>query len=201
MKMNGGFPMDISSLLNTFLSSDSVSQLSQSANVSADEAKSVLSSALPQLLNGALSQSKDSETAEGFANALSQHASSDISNIGSFLSGVDLDDGSKIVSHLLGSGASAAVSEASQKAGVSEEKTSTILSSVAPLLMSLLGQETSSQQSADSSLDISGILGSLMGNTDLSGMLSGLLGGGSADSSSSSGKTGGLLDTLLGFLK
>lgn len=201
--------MDISSLLGVFMSGDSVGQLSQTANISAEETKSVLSAALPQLLNGALGQAKDSETAEGFANALSQHAAADTSNISSFLGGADLADGAKIVSHLLGDSASSTVSQVSEKAGVSEEQTSSILSAAAPLLMSLLGQETSSQQSADSGLDISGILGSMLGNVDLGGMLSGLLGGGAsqesasstAASASSSGKKKGLLETLLGFLK
>ena len=196
--------MDISSLLGVFMSGDSVGQLSQTANVSAEETKNVLSAALPQLLNGALSQSKDSETAEGFAAALSQHAADDTSNIGSFLGKVDLDDGAKIVSHLLGSGADSTVDEVAKKSGVSAAQTSTILAAAAPLLMSLLGQETGSQQSANAGLDISGILGSMLGKVDLGSMLSGLLGGGASASSGeqSEGKTGGgLLDSLMGLLK
>ena len=61
--------MDLTSLLSTMLSVDSVGSISQTAGVSIGEAQSVLGSALPSLLNGALAQSQSSETAEGFDNA------------------------------------------------------------------------------------------------------------------------------------
>ena len=55
--------MDINSLLGTVLSADSVNQLSQTTNVSAQGVQSVLGSALPSLLNGALAQSNGTDTA------------------------------------------------------------------------------------------------------------------------------------------
>lgn len=167
--------MDLTSLLSTMLSVDSVGSISQTAGVSIGEAQSVLGSALPSLLNGALEQSKGDDTAAGFDNALAQHAADDTSNVASFFSKVDLTDGSKIISHLLG-GDGQAVSSISMKAGVSQKGTANILSAAAPLLMSLLGQQTS--QSGQDSAGTSGLLGSLLQNVDLSSMLSGLLGGG-----------------------
>ena len=104
--------MDITSLLGTLTNSDSLSGLAQTANVSTDSARSILSSALPSLLSGALAQSQDSETASGFANALTQHAASDTSSISSFLGGVDLADGGKILSHLLGTNSASTISAA-----------------------------------------------------------------------------------------
>jgi len=167
--------MDLTSLLSTMLSVDSVGSISQTAGVSIGEAQSVLGSALPSLLNGALEQSKGDDTAAGFDNALAQHAADDTSNVASFFSKVDLTDGSKIISHLLG-GDGQAVSSISMKAGVSQKGTANILSAAAPFLMSLLGQQTS--QSGQNSAGTSGLLGSLLQNVDLSSMLSGLLGGG-----------------------
>ena len=89
--------MDINSLLSTVLSSDSVNQLSQTTNVSAQGVQSVLGSALPSLLNGALAQSNGADTAESFAGALTQHSADDTSDLAAFLSKVDLQDGGKIV--------------------------------------------------------------------------------------------------------
>ena len=191
--------MDISSLLQSVTSADSVSGLSQAAGASAENVQSVLSAALPSLLSGAVAQSQNSETADGFAQALSQHAASDTTNLASFLGKVDLKDGAKIVSHLLGGNASSVVSQVSEQTGVSETETSGILSAAAPLLMSLMGQQTSGEQA--SGAGIAGIMTSLMGKTDVSGLLSGLLGGGS--SSSEEGKTGsgGILGTVLGLFK
>ena len=170
--------MDITSLLGTLTNSDSLSGLAQTANVSADSAKSILGSALPSLLSGALSQAQDSETAEGFANALTQHAASDTSSISSFLGGVDLADGGKILAHLLGGKTDSTVSEIAQSSGATAEQTSTLLSAASSMLMSFLGQQTSSEQAAGTG--IGDIMGSLMGGSDVSGILSGLLGGGAA---------------------
>lgn len=169
--------MDLTSLLSTMLSVDSVGSISQTAGVSIREAQSVLGSALPSLLNGALAQSQSSETAEGFDNALAQHAADDTSNVASFFSKVDLADGGKIINHLLG-GDGQAVSSISMKAGVSQKGTSNILSAAAPLLMSLLGQQTSQSAQNTSGSGTSGLLGSLLQNVDLGSMLGNLLGGG-----------------------
>lgn len=170
--------MDISSLLGTVMSGDSVTGLSQAANVSSESTKSILSAALPSLLSGALSQSANSETAEGFASALTQHAASDTSNLSSFLGGVDLTDGGKIISHLLGGSADSTISQISQQTGASTAETSSVLSAAAPLLMSLLGQQTSSQQAAGTG--IADIMGTLMGGANVTSLLSGLMGGSTA---------------------
>ena len=179
--------MDIQSLLGALTNADSVSGLSQAAGVSADSTKSILSAALPSLLSGAVSQSQNSETAESFANALTQHAASDTSSISSFLGGVDLADGGKIISHLLGANTSGTLSQVAAQSGATEEQTSTVLSAAAPLLMSLLGQQTSSAQSAG--IGIGDIMGSLMGGSDITGLLGGLLGGGASAGASAAADT------------
>lgn len=193
--------MDIQSLLGTLTNSESVSGVAQAANVSPESARSILSSALPSLLSGAVAQSQNDETAEGFAAALTQHAASDTSSISSFLSGVDLADGGKIISHLLGSNTQSAVAAAAQSSGASEEETQSVLSAAAPLLMSLLGQQTSGQQA--SGAGIGGIMSALMGSGDVSGLLSGLLGGatsGDKDEAASPAQSalGGILGKLFG---
>lgn len=176
--------MDITSLLSTMTGAESLDGLGKAANVSADSTRSILSAALPSLLSGALSQSQNSETAEGFAHALTQHAAADTSSISSFLGGVDLSDGAKIIAHLLGGSAGSTLSQVAQQTGTSTEQTSNVLSAAAPLLMSLLGQQTSSAQA--SGTGIASIMGSLLGGGDMSGLLSGLMGGGAS----------GLADTL-----
>ena len=189
--------MDVTSLLGTIVSHDSVNQISRTADVPTRGVQSVLLSALPSLLSGALGQATTQSTASGFAGALSQHSASDTSNVGSFLSGVDLDDGAKIIGHLLGNNSDAVVTQAAEKSGLSIGQTLKILSIVAPLVMSLLGKTAQSQQqaqaqsagtaftpltqqaaapaSAGSGLDIGSILGSLLKNVDVGKILLGLL--------------------------
>ena len=138
--------MDITSLLGTVVSQDSLNQISRAADVPTKDVQSVLLSALPSLLGGALNQATSQSTASGFAGALNQHAASNTSNLGSFLSSVDLDDGMKIIGHLLGGNSNAVAQQAAEKSGLSLGQTLKILSIAAPLIMSLLGKTAQSQQ-------------------------------------------------------
>ena len=54
--------MDITSLLGTVVSQDSMKQIGQAANVPTKDVQSVLMSALPSLLNGALGQANNQST-------------------------------------------------------------------------------------------------------------------------------------------
>ncbi|MBQ7714339.1 MAG: DUF937 domain-containing protein [Clostridia bacterium] len=214
--------MDIKDLIGKMLNADTLSGLGSLTGASDKDVKGVLASALPALLNGAKGQADDAATAEGFVGALSDHAKVDTANLSSFISGIDLEDGGKIIGHLLGSSAEKTTAEAAEKAGVEKGIAGNILSAAAPLLMSLLGQQTAAGDDAASnnSAGISGLMGSLLGNVDLGSLLGGLFGG--SDSSDESTLTeltangskkkkkkkkdskkeeGGLLNTILGFFK
>ena len=183
--------MDIKSMLSTVVSQDSVKQISRSVKVPEKDVQSVLLSAIPALLGGAMEQASDQNTASGFVGALNQHSASDTSNITSFLSGVDLDDGMKIISHLLGGNSNTVAEQASVKSGLDLKTTLKILAMAAPLIMSLLGKTAQTQQQVQTQsatlqplqqpqqsgggLDISSILGALLKNVDIGKLLISLL--------------------------
>ena len=124
--------MDISALLSTFMSANSTEGISRATGVSNDQTRSILSSALPMLLGGALSQSTGSSTASGFAGALTQHALDNTSDVGAFMSGVDMKDGEKIVNHLLGSNSDAVVAQIAGNSGVKKADVKKVLAAAAP---------------------------------------------------------------------
>lgn len=165
--------MDIQKLAGTLLSSDVISGLSKKSGASKSEVKNVLTQVLPSLLSGAENQAKDSSTAGSFAKALASHAKDDTGNLLDFLGNVDLEDGSKIIGHLLGGSTSGTTKTVAKKTGVSSSKVSTILSAAAPLLMSLLGQQAEEDEDKDSG--VGGLIGSLLSNVDLGDLLTGLL--------------------------
>ena len=196
--------MDLSKLAGSLLSSDSVKGLSSLTGTSNTDIKNVLSSALPSLLSGATEQAKNESTAESFANALAQHAKDDTSNLTSFLGKVDLGDGAKIVSHLLGSGKEETVKKAAKASGVSEKKTNDILSAVGPMLLSLLGQQA--EEDDDKETGANGLVGALLDNVDVGSLLSGLISTDTSDKddkkkpASSKKKSNGIIGGILSGL-
>ena len=192
--------MDLNALMQSLLSQDSLQNIESVTGTTEKQVKNVLSSALPSLLNGAMAQATNEETAEGFVGALADHAKVDTADISSFFNGIDLTDGGKIVNHLLGDDKKATTKEAAQKAGISQKKTGSILSAAAPLLMSLLGQQTasSSNSASNNSSGIAGLMGSLLSNIDLGSILGGLLS--SSTQQQSNSNSGGLLSNLFGGL-
>lgn len=192
--------MDINSLLGTLLSSDSVSGVSKATKADDNEVQSVLNAALPMLLKGAKKQSEDKDTAESFATALLSHGKKDTSNLSSFLKNVDLDDGSKIIGHLLGKDDDS-VKKIAKSSGVSTKKTGDILSAAAPLLMSLLGQESASKKS-DNNVALE-LAGALLKNVDVGDLIGDLLGGDNKKKKSSKKKdndAGEIIGDILGAL-
>ena len=151
--------MDLTSLLGAFMGDEALTSIGTASNTSAGDVASVLSAALPSLIAGANAQAYDEKTAESFANALNQHSKDDVNDIVSFVNNVDVNDGKKVVQHLLGDQTKETTEEISNATGVSRAKTGTILAIAAPLLLSLLsGNSNQNTTSSTTSL-----LGSLLG--------------------------------------
>ncbi len=165
--------MDMNTVLGSLLSSDSIRQISKASGASQKDVEAVLHNALPDLLRGAAHQANDSRTAAGFAGALAHHAKSDTRDLGSFLSQVDLIDGGKIIGHLLGANTNASTAQTAAAAGVDPAKVAKILAVAAPLLMSLLGQQSSQ---SSSNAGVGSLLGSLLGGSGGGDLLGALLG-------------------------
>ncbi len=192
--------MDLKKLAGTLLSSDSIDGLSSLTGTSNKEVTSVLTQALPALLSGAKGQADDKDTAKGFASALSDHAKSDTSDLSSFLGNIDMEDGGKIIAHLLGSDKQSTIKKIAKEAGVSNKKTTNILSAIAPLLMSLLGQQADKDDNKDSGVE--GLIGALLENVDVGELVTGLLTSNSGSSKKpASGKSSGLFGMLGKLLK
>lgn len=182
--------MDTSSILTALLSSSNIKNIGKAADASTADVKNVLTSAIPSLLTGVSSQATSASTAAGLLQALTSHASDSSGKI-------DLADGAKILSHLLGSSEQKTTNAVAKESGVDKAKVTSILSAAAPLLLSALGKETSS--SGLNAKTIGSVLGGLSSN-NVGSLLTGLLGGSS--SSSGSDKKDGLSQaaSLLGSL-
>ena len=179
MHPDGGNNMDLMSIMSAMMGGSSTSGISQATGTSSVDVSSILAAALPALLSGAGQQASNASTATSFAQALEDHASVDTTNIASFFNNVDLDDGSKIVNHLLGSDSTATTKAIAKEAGVTQKQATAVLSAAAPYLMSLIGQQTASQTQAQTTQaaktnTTSSLMSSLLSNVDI-GSLAGTL--------------------------
>ncbi len=176
--------------LNDIMSAATLKAIGKKANATPEEVKSVLSTALPVLVQSMANNAKDGEGAESLNNALSQHAASKAS-----VKNVDPADGVKILKHVLGGDVKAVNSSIAKKSGVKSSTAAGILALAAPLLMNALGQEKEDSNTASSGL--AKLLLSLLkgGSSSSAGLLGALLG-----ASGSSGKEDKDDDDLLGSL-
>ena len=126
--------MDYSALLNALLTEENVKEISKESHTTPAEVKKVVNAAIPLFEeNGA--QAAETKLTRAASNGTNR----------------------SILGTLLGAGASAAIS---QNSGVSNKKTSSILSIIAPLLLSsMLG----TSQNASSNSGLSSLLGGLLG--------------------------------------
>mgnify|MGYP002626783888 CR=1 FL=1 len=126
--------MDYTAMLKKLLTAENVSEISKQSNTTADEVSRVINAAIP------LFEENGAQAAEA---KLTRAAESGTSR--------------SILGTLLGTGATSLIA---QNSGVSQKKTNSILSLVAPLLLSgMLG----TSQNASSNSGLTSLLGSLLG--------------------------------------
>lgn len=162
--------MDLNSIMKLMTSSDALGQVSSLTGVSEKEAGSALEEIVPMLLKGMQGQANDKSTADSFLSALSAHGQNDTSDIASFLSNVDIEDGSKIVGHLLGDKKEAKAEEVRGNLGLDTKTIMKIMAIAAPLLMSQMGKKAK-DDAKPSGQGIAGIVGGLLDGVDANDVL------------------------------
>ena len=197
-------------LIKTVFSNEAVGTLSKTSGAKKTQVESLIGAALPLMLESMQQNASSSKGEQALTQALNDHAGADATDVKAFLSGVDAQDSAKILQHLFGDNTNKTVTALSKKTGMQKSQTMAVLLQLAPLLLSLLGQQNQGSSGGIGSLlgtllggsgsnSTGSLIGSLLGNdtSDAAGSLIGsLLGGGSGNSNSSLG--GALLGSLLG---
>lgn len=203
-------------LLNSPMGKTIINGVAGSTGQDSNKTGSVLTMALPVLMKAMQRNAATPQGAEGLMGALTKHDGGILDNLGDlFNGGVNDDvvnDGSKILGHVLGSKQQGVEQVIGQKAGMDVGAVGNILKTAAPILMGMLGKQ-SKQSGVSNSGGIGDLLGGMLGGSktqneqsflekildadgdgsvidDVAGMV---LGG-------SQNKSGGLLGGLLGGL-
>ena len=153
-------------LLNSDLGKTIISGVSGQTNQPQNKTQDVLTMALPVLMQAMKRNASTPQGAEGLLSALNgKHDGSILDNLGGlFGGGVDdnvINDGSKILGHVLGGKQQHVQQALGAKAGMDANSVAQILKVAAPLLMGLLGKQ-SRQQNVNNSSGIEGLLGGLL---------------------------------------
>ncbi|MEG2037443.1 MAG: DUF937 domain-containing protein [Ruthenibacterium sp.] len=196
----------LDTLVSELVGTKSVAALSKSAGADSSQVQQVVAAALPLLLSGMHQNASTEEGAASLSKAMEQHAGNAKSSTSAMLKEADADDGKKIVKHVLGDNTTDITKKLSKKSGLTSAQITTILATLAPVVLSLMGSHKQEQQADSTPSGLTGLLASALlggsasgksGGLDLSSVASALLGGGQGGNSDEGG-LGGLLGGLLG---
>ena len=153
-------------LLNSDLGKTIISGVSNQTGQDQNKTGDVLTMALPVLMQAMKRNAATPEGAQGLLGALeNKHDGSILDNLGGlFGGGVSndvMDDGGKILGHVLGSKQRNVENALSQKSGMDAGSIAQILKVAAPILMGVLGKQKRQQQ-VESPSGIEGLLGGLL---------------------------------------
>lgn len=153
-------------LLNSDLGKSIVSGVADQTNQPQNKTHDVLTMAMPVLMAAMQRNAASPEGAQGLLSALnSQHDGSILNNLsGLFGGGVNdsvLNDGSKILGHVLGNKQSNVEKAIGAKSGMDAASVAQILKVAAPILMGMLGNQAK-QQNVNSPGGLEGLLGGLL---------------------------------------
>lgn len=162
--------MDMMDILKMAKSAGVTDQISKMTGIPADTAETVIEDVLPTLLKGMQGQATNKETKESFMQAVEDHGKADTTDLTKFLGGVDVEDGAKIVKHLLGAQEEEVAAKAKKKSGIDTKTVMKIMAILAPLLMSKMGN-TAKKSAKSSDDDMISIIGGLLDGVDASDVI------------------------------
>ncbi len=153
-------------LLNSDLGKTIISGVAGQTGQDRNKTGDLLTMALPVLMQGMKRNASTPQGAEGLFGALkNKHDGIILDNLGGlFGGGVDdevVNDGDKILGHVLGNKKQGVEKVLSEKSGMDMGAVANILKVAAPILMGVLGKQTR-QNNVSNSSDLGGLLGGLL---------------------------------------
>ncbi len=140
-------------LLKALLSEGALKALAQKTGLNSKQLKKVLPLAVPLLLKMLTKNASDKDGALSLLGALTQHTSK--KTMAQQIEEADTDDGAKIIGHILGKESQSSLLSLSGQSGLSQQEVSSVLSGIAPALLSGLSAATASAGSSAGKVDLS----------------------------------------------
>jgi hypothetical protein len=158
--------MDMETIMKMMLNSGALEQVSGMLGIDEKGAESAIETVMPMLLRGMQGQMKNQDTQFGFMQALMDHSKDDTDDLKSAVKNVDMEDGAKIVKHLLGAQEEEVAAKAKKSSGLDTKTILKIMAILAPILMSKMGKQAKTQTAKAGSSDIFSVVGGLLDGVD-----------------------------------
>lgn len=138
-------------------------RIAEKSGASEDQVSQVIAAGLPLIVGSMAKNAQNKTGADQLDTAITKkHDGSLLDNLSSVTDNATINDGTKILSHVLGSNKDTAVTKVAERSGASSNATATILATLAPVVMAQLGrQKSKGKLSAE---DIGSVLGSQKGS-------------------------------------
>ena len=156
----------MTSVMEMALKSGALEQVSGMLGVDGKSAESAMEYVMPMLLQGMQGQMKNEDTKYGFLQALNDHSKQDTRDLRKAVKDADVNDGAKIVRHLLGAQEEEVAAKATKRSGLDTKTILKIMAILAPILMSKMGQTAKTQTAKSSSGDMMKVVGGLLDGVD-----------------------------------
>ena len=140
-------------ILKALLADGALKALASKTGLSQKDLKKLLPLALPLLLKMLTRNASDKDGAASLLGALTQHTSK--KPVQQQIEEADTDDGAKIIGHILGKESQSSLLSLSGQSGLSQQEVSSVLSGIAPALLSGLSAATASAGSSAGKVDLS----------------------------------------------
>ena len=131
----------LETLLKSMTSSSSLDTMSRRTGGSNDQMAALITAALPILLRAMTANASTKSGAASLNEALGQHT--ETGSVAEQFETADVDDGAKILQHILGGNSSSVMKGLSRQSGLSNDQVGSALSALAPVLLSSLSAASS----------------------------------------------------------
>lgn len=144
---------ELLNILSGAMDSGAISQLSEKLGMDEEKTSGAVAAALPLLIKALASNTEDSDGAKTLSKALEKnHDGSILEDISGYLNQDNLESGSKILKHVLGSQLPVVEKGLGQMTGMDSSKAGSVISAMAPLVLGAIGK-----QKNELDLDASGL--------------------------------------------
>ncbi|QQR51939.1 DUF937 domain-containing protein [bacterium] len=134
--------MDLTQAVLGSLDQSTRRRIADSSGASPDQVSQVIAAGLPLIVGSMAKNASTKDGASQIDGALSKkHDGSLLDDLSGLTDGVTIDDGTKILGHVLGQNKDIAVTKVAEKSGTSPNATATILATLAPVVMAQLGKQ------------------------------------------------------------